>query len=102
MTKELALAIRIHRHIRIHDEMVRTLRAECHHEDCIRAAGMVLCQRCGSSWGEDDQVAPELFDVEVKTGSVYTSTATHPAVEESVTEIEGSDEWLGLVDDLDI
>lgn len=44
----------------------------------------------------------ELFDIEVKTGDQFTSTATHPAVEESVTEIEGSDEWLGLVDDLDI
>jgi len=65
MTTELST--RIHRWIRIHDEMVRTLQAECHHEDCISAAGMVLCQRCGSNWGEDDPAAPESTEVEVGT-----------------------------------
>jgi hypothetical protein len=40
------------------------------------------------------------FQIEVKTGSVYDSTATHPAVENRVSEIEGGDEWLGLLADL--
>jgi hypothetical protein len=65
MTNELAT--KIHRQIRIHDEMVRDLRKECSHEDCIRAAGVVLCQRCGSSWGEDDPQAPESDEVELST-----------------------------------
>jgi len=41
----------------------------------------------------------ELFDIEVRTGSVYTSTATHPAVEELLEEIERGNVWSDLMDD---
>jgi len=41
----------------------------------------------------------KLFNVAVKTGSVYTSTATHPAVEGLLEEIERGNVWSDLMDD---
>jgi len=41
----------------------------------------------------------ELFDIEVRTGDQFTSTATHPAVEELLEEIERGNVWSDLMDD---
>ena len=37
------------------------------------------------------------LDIDVRLGSVFTSTATHPGVEEHVRDIESGNEWLDLL-----
>jgi hypothetical protein len=48
---------------------LRILREVCSHSDCVSALGVILCPRCGASWGAEDDTAPDAREVETATFS---------------------------------